>query len=137
MTTREVEGQELKYWDCTLGTNGEPTGWVTKPVKGSVTLPDSIDEILALGEFKIITLVQEALTAFAMAGIGEVPQGAFSKAMVSAAMAAFRASPKFNKLQRSDLRDAIMTWLSKETAVLPAMLLAFEDLRRAPAPEEA
>ena len=137
MITREVEGQELKYWDCTIGDKGEPVGWVTKPVKGSVTLPDSIDEILALGEAKIISLVQEALTASAMEGIGEVPQGAFSKAMVSAAMAAFRASPKFNRLQRSDLRDAIMNWLSKETAVLPAMLLAFEDLRRAPAPEEA
>ena len=137
MITREVEGQELKYWDCTLKSDKTVTGWITKPVKGTVSVPDSMDEILALGEAKIISLVQEALTASAMEGIGEVPQGAFSKAMVSAAMAAFRASPKFNKLQRSDLRDAIMNWLSREAAVLPAMLLAFEDLRRAPAPEEA
>ena len=136
MITKEIEGQELKFWDPTLQENGNPVGWTTKPVKGSVTMPDDINEVLALGEAKILALVQEALSAQAMDFAGEVPQGSFSKAMVSAAMAAFRASPKFSKLQRSELRDAIMVWLSKEKAVLPGILLAFEDLRKAPAPTD-
>ena len=136
MITREVEGQELKYWDCTLKEDGNPVGWVAKGVKGAVTMPDSIDEILAVGEAKIIEAYQFYCEAKAMETIGEVPEGCFSKAMVSSAMAALRASPKFRGLERSTLRDAIMTWVSKEKGVLAGLLLAFADLRKAPAPAE-
>ena len=140
MTLKETDGKELRFYSFAKIEAGEgvapesvgkTVGWVKKPVKVSVTVPSDITEVLALGEEKIVALVQDALIGKAKSEAGTAPEGSFSKGMVSAAVRALKASPQFRGKARSDLRDAVMAFIATNDAIRAGFLAAFEGLRTA------
>lgn len=140
MTLKETDGKELRYYSFSKVEAGEGVpaekvgtivGWVKKPVKVSVNVPSDINEILALGEEKILSLVQQAIIDKAKSEAGTAPEGSFSKGMVSAAVRALKASPQFRGMARSALRDAVMAWIASNEAIKAGFLAAFEGLRTA------
>lgn len=145
MNTVTAEGKELRYWDFAAERKDESGAvlglgdWVKKPTQVSYVTEGSVDEViesLQRDEKEILAIIAAGREAIAKAKAGAVPEGTFSKAMVSAACRALKASPQFRGLKSSTLRDAVMKYISANEGIKQGFLLAFADLRNAEADED-
>jgi hypothetical protein len=137
MITKSVEGKEVRYWDVTVGDNGEPKGFVKNPVEVTLQIPETLDEALAVAsndQNRLMALIAKGLEAEAEDKAGSTPSGTFSVPMIAAIDKALKVSPQFAGIKSSkDRRSAIMTWVSKTPGLSSAYLTAFEPLRNAKA----
>lgn len=143
----KAEGKELRYWDFDAPVTvelenekgekietiveGKKGAWVRKPVLVETEVPETVEEILA--HYKpedIVATFARAIVDEAKREGGIAPEGTFSKAMVSAVVQALKANPRYAKLQRTALTEAVMRDLGNKPAQRAAFQEAFDELRR-------
>jgi hypothetical protein len=149
-----VDGAETRYWDFDRQTTVEverdgakvqtvivEPGYVKKPVSVEVAQVESVEDVFALTdnkESRLIELVNKALLAEAEETAGEVPESAFSVAMVQAADRALKVNPPFSTIKKSkDRREAIMRFIGATAEMRAAFNVAFAAFRKAKATAEA
>jgi hypothetical protein len=145
MTTKTVEGREVRYWDFDRqiekdGAKVTEPGWVKQPSAISYARPDSLPEAMEVtngNEDRLLDLIEKGLQAEAEERAGSTPAGTFSVSMVQAADRALRFNPEFAKLKSSkERREAIMRYIGSVVPMRDAFLVAFEGQRNAKADTE-
>ena len=134
-----VPGKDVRYWDFELeekaedGTVVAKGDWNRRATEVNVTAPESVQEIMdsANGdEARLIEIVIKGLVAEAQDKAGQIPDSAFSRAMVAAIDIGYRAMPQFAGIKEMPARrKAIMRYVGANEALRNGLAVGFAHLR--------
>lgn len=149
MTTKTVQGKEVRFWDFARQIEVEQDGvktkvnqpdWVKNPVDVQISVPETLDEALTVAgqdEKRLLELVAKGIEAEAEEKAGSTPAGTFSVSMVAALDKALKVSPQFSGIKSSsERRKALMSWVSSTPGMKDVYLTAFEPLRNVKGDDE-
>ena len=140
MQTKTVQGRDVRFWSFDTDANGNVKGFVKNPVDVQISIPESLDEALAVAnqdQARLIELVVKGLESEAEEKAGSTPAGTFSTAMVAALDKSMKLNPLFSAIKSSkERREAIMRWIGNQPGMKEVMLTAYEGVRNAKSTED-
>lgn len=133
-----VPGKDVRFWNfdavAKLEDGTEVKGdWDRKATEVSVTVPETLPEALEAAngdEARFLEIIARGLTAEAEDKAGQIPDGAFSRAMVAAIDIGYRAMPQFASIKESAVRRRlIMRYVGANEPLKQGLAVGFAHLR--------